>query len=129
MEFNVVPSSQIMPVSSQQASSSISTLKRDAEEFFLKKGLDCYKSFKNAYAVSTGNVKNKQEFVNIFLKVLEESLLADQDQTTTPEMKIIIKECFEIIKRTSSVIHNSNVRFTVENFYAAIAGFLVGKLK
>ena len=129
-EINTVPSSQILPVSSCSVSPSVMNLKNDAEDFFLKKGLNCYRAFKNAHAISSGNAKSKQEFINIFLKVLEETLLSDQDQTEyLPEKKIIIKNCFQIIQSTTSVINNSNINFTVENFYAAVAGFLIGKLK
>jgi len=130
IEFNLVPSSQIMPVSSAAPSTQLTTLKNDAEEFFFKRSRLCYKSFKNAYANAFGSNKNKIDFINNYLRILEETILASQAESeTAQEKRLIIKGTFEIMRQSIGVLVNSNVDLDIEQFYAATAGFLIGKLK
>ena len=130
IEYTTVPSSQIMPVSSSPAVGAFANLKNESENFFFQKGLGPYKVFKNAYASALGTSKHKQDFFYNFLRILEETITSNQEGgEIVAEKKLIVKSSFEIMKQSIAVMFNAGIDLNVEQFFAAITGFLAGKLK
>lgn len=128
IDYTIVPSSQIMPVSGIPAGNAFANLKEESENFFFKKSLNSYKVFKNAYASALGTSKHKQDFFYNFLRILEETMVSSQGEAAA-EKKLIIKSSFEIIKQNISIMVNAGIDLDVEQFLAALMGFLAGKLR
>jgi len=130
INYNIVPASQIQPVSSVQHTISMSQFRGEAEDFFLKKGINSYKAFKNACSMAAGSNKSQQDFLNSFLRVLEEVLLQDQPQgEVEANKKLLIKTNFSTIKNCITVMLNSDIKFDETIFCAALAGFFANKIK
>ena len=128
IEFNTVPASQIMPVSGSATILSMGNFRKELEEHFFKKSLVAYKTFKNSYTSSAGTNKSKLDFLQSYVKVLEDMILLNE-ANATPEKKIIIKDVFNIIRYNCSILINSGVDFEVDTFFASLAGYLASKLK
>lgn len=130
MQINSVASSQIMPVSAYAPPSILINLRQESEEFFLKKGLLSYKTFKNSYASAVGGNKSIQDFICQYIRLLEEAVVNGQLQDDRiSEKKLIIKSVFEVMRQNVTILLNAGVEITPELFHATTAGFLIGKLK
>jgi len=128
LEFVSVPASQIMPVSGTQITLNMSNFKKELEDFFIKKSLSAYKAYKNTYTSAAGTNKNKLDFLYAYIKTLEDTMLLNE-ANNAPEKRIIIKDAFELIRHTCSLLINSGVDFEVDTFFASLAGYLTSKLK
>jgi len=128
MEYNIVPASQIMPVSGFELPTPLTKIKKEAEDFFFSKGQLAYKIFKNAYAQAQGESKNKEAFVSDFFDILEESIRLQMKETGVP-MTPVIKDAFEIIKNSFKVLNHTNNQIEPITFYTAIVAYVLSKLR
>lgn len=129
MEFINVPASQVQPVSGYVAPPSIQRVKQEVEEFFFKKGMVAYKIYKNAYASSLGDSASEEAFITEFFNALENSVKTQLKTTSGTEPTAAVKDIFNIMRSSFSVLSHSGIKIDPITFYATLVAFVLSKLK
>lgn len=131
MEYIEVPSSQIPPITGFEAPTPLRKVTDEATNFFYKQGILPFKIYKNALASSTGVSRNSKDFVENLFNILEDSLKIQlkENDVSTPEKAVAVKEAFGVIRSMFKVLEGAQVRYDAVPFYAAVVGYILGKLR
>lgn len=131
MDYIEVPSSQIPPITGFETPTPLKKVIEEANGFFYKQGLLPFKIYKNALASSTGVSKNTKDFVENLFNILEDSLkiqLKEKD-ISSPEKIVAVREAFGVLRSMFKILEGAQVKYDIIPFYAAVVGYILGKLR